>query len=93
VRLDKPEIIPWLWRFGGKESEETLVWCLKDRVKARSHDLGLKAGSVALERIPIMPGDLNGFDINREPLVAKIREAFKVVSPEDLMFLNNLQKN
>lgn len=93
VRLEKPEIVPWMWLFGGKEAEETLVQILKGRVKAKSQDLGWSrwsAGTVALDRIPIFPDNLDGFDIDREPLVAKIGESFKAVSPDDLMFLFKL---
>lgn len=86
-RLEKPEIIPWMWRFGGKEAEDILLQVLRDRVKAKSQDLGWNGGSVGLERIPIMSGDLDGFDIDREPLVAKVSEAFKAITPEDLKFL------
>ena len=86
VRLDKPEIVPWMWKYGGKEAEETLVLILKDRIKAKSQELGRSVGTVALERISMIP-DVDGFDIDRDCLVAKINESFKVITPEDLKIL------
>src|SRR5262245_41830344 len=64
-------------RPGGEAAEKTLEFILGDRAKARSEELGWGAGTVGLDRIPILPDTLDGFDLDREPLVERVHEAFR----------------
>jgi hypothetical protein len=84
VVADTPELIPWVWRLGGEEADKMLGHVLGNRVKARSGELDWPAGCVGLDRIPILPDGLAGFDVEREPLVEKVEQAFRGFTPQDL---------
>jgi hypothetical protein len=78
-------IVPWLWRQGGRAWEELVMQQLGPRAHSRSGEgLVFTSGAVALGRIPILPNDLSGFDVNRDPLVEKVVAAFKVIQTEDV---------
>jgi hypothetical protein len=83
-RLDKPEIIPWIWRQGGEEAEKTLEHILGNRAKVRARELDWSPGTIGLERFSIMPDRLEGFDIDRDSLIERVQQAFRVFSPQDL---------
>jgi hypothetical protein len=83
-RLDKPEIIPWIWRHGGEEAEKTLEHILQNRAKVRSQDVGWSRGTIGLDRIVVMPENLEGFDVDREPLIEQVQQAFRAFGPQDL---------
>jgi len=84
LRLDKPEIIPWIWRVGGDESEKRLEHILQQKVKVRSQEVDWPAGTIGLDRIPLLPDSLPGFDLEREPLLQQVQRAFKAFSNQDL---------
>src|SRR5262249_3491004 len=86
LKSEKPEILPWVWRQGGENSEEGLARWLGDRAKGRSQELGLHAGegSVALSRIPILPDSLDGFDLDREPLVKCVKQGLGTLTKKAL---------
>jgi hypothetical protein len=41
-------------------------------------------GTVALARIPILPENHGGFEVDRDPLVEKVIQAFTVIKTDDL---------
>src|SRR5207244_11124903 len=83
-RLDKPQIIPWIWRRGGVEAEKMLEHILANRAEVRSQDAGWSPGSVGLKRICVLPDNLDGFDVDCEPLIDQVQQAFRVFGPQDL---------
>ena len=90
LKSEKPAIVPWIWRQGGVQAEETLVAVLTEKlVKARGQEWDLKAGigSVALDRIPLLPDNLDGFDIDRGPLIKRVQQAFSGFSQNNLKVL------
>lgn len=90
IKSETPEIIPWIWRKGGEHSEDQLAAMLGDKVKGRSQDLDLKAGigSVALDRIPLLPEQLGeGFDVDRDMLIERVKLAFEKFTQQNLNLL------
>jgi hypothetical protein len=83
MRLEKPEIVPWIWRHGGEEADKALEYILGNRVILRSRDFGT-AGMVGLGHIPVLPENLDGFDADREPLVDQVQQAFRTFGIQDL---------
>jgi hypothetical protein len=83
-RLDKPELIPWLWCTGGDKAEQLVEYILKERAKVRSKELGGRIGWAGLGRIQMISGELVGFDVDREPFVEQVRQAFLSITPADL---------
>lgn len=81
------EIVPWIWAPGRAAAEEQLCFFLKDRVKARSQDFKWDPGTVGLARIPILAEGIDGFDLNKEPLIRQVAEAFETISLLDLRVL------
>lgn len=55
VRLDKPEIIPWVWRIGGEDSEKRLELILQSRITVRSQEVDWAPGTVGFERSRCCP--------------------------------------
>jgi hypothetical protein len=84
LRQDKPEIVPWIWRVGGTEAEKKLEYSLGTRAKVRSQDLAWSPGVVGLDRIPILRESLEGFDVDREPLVEQVQQSLRQFSCQDL---------
>jgi hypothetical protein len=84
LRLDKPEIIPWLWCTGGDKAEQHVEYILKERAKVRSKELSGRIGWAGLGRIQIFPSELVGFEVDREPIVEQVRQAFLSITPADL---------
>jgi hypothetical protein len=87
VRLDQPEIIPWIWRLGGDEADQKLELILASQVKVRSLDLDWGTGVVGLDRIPIFADEPKEFDVDRDLLVERVRQAFLAFSPQHLAAL------
>jgi hypothetical protein len=84
VRLDKPELLPWVWRLGGDEAEQRLEYTLREKAKVRSQELDWDAGSVGLKRISLLPDGHTGFDVDRDPIISQVREAFRQFHNADL---------
>ena len=84
LRLERPEVIPWIWRLGGDEAEPKLEHILGQRIKVRSQEVSWSAGHVGLSRIPVLSEGHDGFDVDREPLVEQVQQAFRVFTHQDL---------
>src|SRR5262245_15044883 len=82
-----PEVIPWLWAAGRMPGEEKLANYLRDKVHARSQELEWNPGTIALARIPILSDTAADFEVDRDPLLAKVREAFAKISKQDVEML------
>ena len=74
------EIVAWLWGKGKMDAEERMVAQFGDMVKARSSELGLEAGTVALARIPALPEKVDGFEVDRDELLKQVEQAFVSIS-------------
>jgi hypothetical protein len=89
-KSETPEIIPWIWRKGGEHSEDQMAAMLGDKVKGRSQDLDLRVGtgSVALDKIPLLPDNLGDeFDVDRDALIQRVRLAFEKLTQQNLNLL------
>ena len=53
---------------------------LNNLVKARAIDIGMRPGHVALARIPVLSGAVNGFEIDRDDLLVRIKESFAQIT-------------
>ena len=87
----KNEIIPWVWCNGGESAMEKISSALDHHVDVNTEDLELIKGSVALARIQVMEDNPQGFEVDREPLVEKVIEAFARIKDKDLTYLFSLQ--
>ncbi len=47
----------------------------------------LDRGTVTLACIPLLPQDLQGFDVDRDPLVSKVVDCFTAIRAKDLEIL------
>jgi hypothetical protein len=80
------QIIPWLYGRGAREWEDLAIRILgKERVHSRA-GAGLVSdrGTVALACIPLLPEELQGFDVDRDPLVAKVVACFSAIGAKDV---------
>jgi hypothetical protein len=84
IRRKDKELVPWFWRSGSDEAEQLLDMILKGNSKVKSQEVELRPGSVGLGRIQILPTELVGFDVDREPFVEQVRKAFLSITPLDL---------
>lgn len=85
LRLDdRFRLVPWFWRSGGDEAQQKLDHILQTRVKVRPEQLSMSLGSVGLDNIPLVPDGLDGFDVDREPLIEKATQAFRAITVQDL---------
>jgi hypothetical protein len=82
----KAWIIPWLYGRGGRQWEELAMRILgKQRAHSRTgNDLQLDRGTVALAFIPLLPENLQGFDVDRDPLIAKVVARFTAIGAKDV---------
>lgn len=87
IRKEGGLVAPWLWLQGKSGGEEQLVNVLKERVKARSEDMGWDAGTVGLAKIPLIAAGQAGFDVEKDPLIKQVRDVFRAVTPMDLQVL------
>lgn len=72
---------PWVWVPGRNAGEEALARILGDRAHSRSgKGLVEDAGTIALARIPLLPEGHTGFEADRDPLTAQIRQAFAAIT-------------
>jgi hypothetical protein len=83
----KARIIPWLYGRGGREWEDLAMRTLgKKRVHSHAGD-GLVAdrGTVALACVPLLSEGLQGFDVDRDPLVANVVACFTAIGAKDVV--------
>jgi hypothetical protein len=81
----KAHIVPWLYGRGGRAWENLAKRTLSKRVHSGSGDgLVFDRGTIALACIPLLPTDHQGFDVDRDPLVAKVVECFTAIQAKDL---------
>lgn len=89
--IDKVEarIIPWLYGRGGREWEDLAMRTLgKKRTHSRSGDgLVSDRGTVALACVPLLPEGLQGFEVDRDPLIAKVVACFTDIGTKDVVAL------
>lgn len=85
----KKQIIPWLFARGGREWEDLATRTLgKKRAHSRAGEgLVIGRGTVALGCIPLLPEGLQGFDVDRDPLVAKVVACFTAIGAKDVQAL------
>ncbi|MBI1916474.1 MAG: hypothetical protein HYS12_17330 [Planctomycetes bacterium] len=78
-------IVPWLWRNGGREWEGLVKKVLRNRAHSGSDgELVSGGGSVALASIPILGEKQQGFDVDRDALVAKVVDCFAGIRADDV---------
>ncbi|HYV40081.1 MAG TPA: hypothetical protein VE988_30625 [Gemmataceae bacterium] len=78
-------VVPYLWRSGGRPWEEAVMKVLGPRAHSRAGGgLVSDSGTVALGRIPILPVDLVGFEVDREPLVESVVQSFSAILNNDI---------
>lgn len=65
---------------GKSAAEQNMVDQLNNLVKARAIDIGMRPGHVALARIPVLSGAVNGFEIDRDDLLVRIKESFAQIT-------------
>jgi hypothetical protein len=82
-------IIPWLYGRGGREWEDLAMRTLgNQRAHSRAGDgLASDRGMVALACVPLLPESLQGFDVDRDPLVAKVVACFAAIGAKDVAAL------
>jgi hypothetical protein len=78
-------VVPYLWRTGGRAWEEKVLRVLGTRAHSRAGGgLVSDSGSVALARIPILPENLDGFEVDRDRLAEAVVQAFTAIGTKDL---------
>jgi len=80
-------VIPWVWRRGGRSWAELVMKTLGDRAYSRGGSGVMRnweTGSVALACIQVLDKNLQGFDVDRDPLVAKVVGAFTALRADDV---------
>lgn len=85
----RARIVPWLYARGGREWEDLAMSTLgKKRAHSRSGDGAVsERGTVALACVPLLPEGLQGFDVDRDPLVAKVVACFTAIGAKDVVTL------
>jgi hypothetical protein len=85
---DRRIIFSWLYGRGGRAWEALATKTLGKHVQSWS-DVGFDAnrGTIVLASIPILPSDLQGFDVDRDSLVEKVVDCFKAIKATDFTAL------
>jgi hypothetical protein len=88
IRRREGLIVPFLWRRGGRAWEDIVMRQLSGRAHSRAGEgLVSDSGSVALPPIPVGAGQLQGFDLDSDPLVEKVVAAFAAITAEDVQVI------
>ena len=73
----KAEAIAWLWSVGEQQGKEKLI----QHFAPHATDVAdLHSEWVAIARIPLFPTNLDGFDVDREPLLDQVQQAFSQIT-------------
>jgi hypothetical protein len=81
-------IIPWLYGRGGRDWEDLAMRTLGKRAHSRAGEgLISDRGTVALACITLLPQNLEGFDVDRDPVVSKVVDCFTAIRTKDLEIL------
>ena len=81
-------IIPWLYGRGGREWEDLAMRTLGKRAHSRAGaGLVSERGTVALASVALLPENLQGFGVDRDPLVAKVVACFTTIGAKDVQAL------
>jgi hypothetical protein len=83
IRREAGALVPWLWSPGGRRAEEGMARILGRRVDSRAGGGFVDdAGSIAMSPISILHRGQQSLDVDREPLVDRVGQAFAMTREE-----------
>lgn len=90
-----PLLVPWLWARGGRRFEDRAVLILGERFDSRPGTPSRSTGADLLQSPPgiicLVPIRISlpaaGFDLDRTPLVAQVRERLTAITRDDITAL------